>query len=105
MDFLYKQYFKTMQYIYDKYSGKLVLPGSRNFMSHKELSQMIKDTELNEKVPNQEIPLLFNISMMTEIDELSVDNCLEMEFVEFLECFARLADKVSLPKYGLKQPE
>ena len=41
MDYLYKMYKKPMQYIYDKYSGKLALPGSRNFMSHVELSNMI----------------------------------------------------------------
>ena len=94
-----------MQYIYDKYSGKLALPGARNFMSHIELSNLIKDAELSDQLPNKDIPLLFNISLMTEVDELSVDNCLEMEFVEFLECFARIADTVSLPNYGLKESE
>jgi hypothetical protein len=37
----------------------------------------------------------FNLSKLTEVDELERDNIFQMSFVEFLEAIARVAEKIS----------
>ena len=52
-----------------------------------------------------DIPLCFNLSMMTQIDEVDSERVSEMSFVEFLEAFAHLADLVSFQHIDLQQDE
>ena len=41
----------------------------------------------------REIGPLFNLSMQTRIDEIYSTKHLEMQYIEFVECLARIADK------------
>lgn len=45
--------------------------------------------------------LAFNLSMISQVNELSDDRFLKLTFVEFLEAVVRIADKISLPQYGV----
>jgi nitrate reductase beta subunit len=70
-------------------------------MSLSQFKQLIKDHDLMNKVTEKEIPLLFNLSMMTQVDELRSRRIYEMRYVEFIEALGRLADKASLPRLGI----
>ena len=45
----------------------------------------------------KEIYPLWNLSMMTQKDEINSDRHLNMTFVEFVEAICRVADKLSIP--------
>ncbi len=45
----------------------------------------------------REIGILFNLSMMTQVDEINKGRHIKMNFTEFLEAIARVAEKVITP--------
>lgn len=45
--------------------------------------------------PVRELPIIFNISMRLQVNELSNDRHYNMSFSEFLEAFSRVIDKAS----------
>jgi hypothetical protein len=45
--------------------------------------------------PVRELPIMFNISMSLQVNELNSDRHYNMNFHEFLEAFCRVIDKVS----------
>jgi hypothetical protein len=47
----------------------------------------------------REIGVLFGLAMMTQIDEISKERNYQMQFLEFLEAFARVADRVMINPY------
>ena len=62
-----------------------------------EFVQMLGDANLlNEFFGNRECGPLWNISMMTNRDELGNERHLNMTFVEFCEAIARVADKFDM---------
>lgn len=103
IDFVYKVYLPFLKTLYKKYSGAAALPGQKTFMSHWEMLSMIREGELKEEILDREVPMFFNVSMMTQVDELNENRCFEMKFVEFLEAFGRLASEASLPRVGIKK--
>ena len=46
----------------------------------------------------REISVLFNLSMMTQIDEVNKERHYQMAFIEFVEALARVADRVMITK-------
>lgn len=44
---------------------------------------------------DRDINVSFTMAMMTQIDELNNDRHIQMNFVEFLEAFSRIAEKFS----------
>lgn len=73
------------------------LPGKPKFMCLEEFRKLIFDSGLDKEIKEKSIQLLFNHSMMTQVDELFSYRIFEMCFVEFIEVFARFADAISLP--------
>jgi len=66
---------------------------------------------LNEFFGNREAGPLWNLSMMTNTNEVASEKHLNMTFVEFLEALARVADKFEMvnmvdmfPEYKAKSP-
>jgi hypothetical protein len=45
--------------------------------------------------PVKEIPIIFNLSMRLQVNEIDYDKHYNMMFPEFLEAFARFADRMS----------
>ena len=67
---------------------------------------MLSDAELlNENFGNREAGPLWNVSKMTNPDELGNEKHLNMNFVEFLEAMARVADKFKLENLKDHFPE
>jgi hypothetical protein len=83
--------------IYKKYSVKKVKPGQKNFMSLDELNDICKGLNLyDETFVERDMNFAFNLSMMTQIDELNNNRIYEMSIVEFYEALARISEKKSL---------
>lgn len=96
-DYILKQHKLIVDNIYHKYSGAKTLPGKRKFMSLEELKHQIKDAGVEKEITDRDTGLVFNLSMMTQIDEIYSFRVFEMSYTEYLEVIGRLADKVSLP--------
>ena len=54
----------------------------------------------DETFVERDLFLAFNLSMMTQLDELNQDRIFQMSFIEFLEMCARIADKYSPQPLG-----
>jgi hypothetical protein len=103
MDELYTTYIKLIEWLYANYSGLRAKPGKASFMSLEEFRSLIMDFGLEELFPNSEIPICYNLAMMTQIDEINNERCAEMIQVEFMEALAHIADLADLQ--GLEIPE
>ena len=63
-----------------------------------EFADLISDGGvLNETFSRGEIYPLWNVSMMTQVDEINSDRHLNMYFAEFIEAICRVADKLAIP--------
>ncbi len=49
---------------------------------------------LSESIGAKEIGPLFNVSIMTQVDEVTSDKHMKMSLIELVEALARVADKV-----------
>ena len=49
----------------------------------------------------RELGVQFNLAMMTQVPELDSDRHIKMSIVEFIDGFARVADKISIPVRNL----
>jgi hypothetical protein len=92
-----KNNLKILQSLYDKYTNPVkVLKGVR-YLTLTGFQNFVDDTGLIDKCITERDPaILFSLSMMTQVNELDSDRHLQMSFVEFIEAFARLADKLEL---------
>lgn len=113
IDILYTRFHDKLQFIYKKYTGKYATPGSNKFtMSLEEFTTLLGHGGLlNENFGNREAGPLWNLAMMTNKDEFTSEKHINMQFVEFLEALARVADKFNMdnmedffPEYKAKSP-
>jgi hypothetical protein len=90
-----KRFSKVLTTLYDRYSGKFALPGAQKYMSLDEFYDMISSTGvLDDSLNSREISSLFNLSMMTQKNELDFDRHFNMHPVEMIEAIGRVADKL-----------
>ena len=67
-------------------------------MSPIEFTELIEASGvINDFFTFKEIVPLWNLSMMTQKDEITSDKHLNMNFTEFIEAICRVADKLSIP--------
>jgi len=58
------------------------------------LIDLITDSGVvNDNFGAKEIGVIYNLSMMTQVDEIHNTRHMDMRFIEFVECLARVADK------------
>lgn len=101
VDTVYKSYLPIVQVLYKKYSGMKTKPGMKKFTCIEELQKLATDAAiLNDNLVDRDIVVAFNLSMMTQVDELNSDRIFQMNFVEFLEAIARIADVYSAASPG-----
>jgi hypothetical protein len=95
-DNTFKRFTKVTTALYSKYSGKYALPGATKYMSLDEFTEMITNAGVvDDTFGSREIAPLFNLSMMTQKNELDADRHYNMIPVEMIEAVARVADKLS----------
>lgn len=100
-DDVLKYYRPVLENVYNQFSKKKVKPGQKKFMSLEELSTICKKADVyDEFFVERDSNLAYNLSMMTQFDELNSDRIFQMSFVEFLEAIARMAEKASKPIIG-----
>jgi hypothetical protein len=97
MDCVYTKYQKVMEELYRMYSGLRSMPGKPKFMALEEFKNFVYDFALFSQNSITEVPVCYNLAMMTQVDELDSERIAEMSFVEWLEAFARVADNEALP--------
>ena len=103
-DLVLKAYLTLLKDIYSRYSGQKSKPGQKKFMSIDELRRFCSDCDLlAENFQDRDVSIAFNFSIMLQLDELSSDRHLQMCFPEFVEAFARIAERISLVPFGNKE--
>jgi hypothetical protein len=58
---------------------------------------------LNNELPARDSSVIFNLSMLTQVDELNKSRHLEGKVVEFMEMITRLCNQSSLPPLTKEQ--
>ncbi|EGR29347.1 leucine rich repeat protein [Ichthyophthirius multifiliis] len=98
-DYCLKNYKKIIDYVYKKFAKQKVKPGQPPFMCLDELIRIVSLAGLteDEHFGSTVCYFAFNLSMMTQIDELQSDRIFQMSQVEFYEALARIAEEASLP--------
>jgi len=101
VDCIVKSYYPIFKGAYKKYSGQKTLPGQKKFTSLEEFNRLMSDMQiLNDNFGERDSTLYFSLAMMTQVDELESDRVFQMQLPEFIEAFARAADKFSAAPYG-----
>jgi len=94
-DIVLKKYRPLLEILYKKYSGKETLPGNKKFVWRDEFFELVTASGLvDENFGVREMSIIFNQSMMTNIEELDYERHLNMFFDEFIEAISRVADRV-----------
>jgi len=95
-DLVLKKYFPAIKLLFAKYSGRYTLPGNPKFVSLDEFIELIVASNfVDDKFGNREISILFNLSMMTSVEELDKERHLNMMKDEFIEALSRIAFRVN----------
>ena len=97
-DLAVKRQYRTIQRLYIQYSGRYAFPSAPQFVSPVEFAEMIEQSRvINDYFTFKEIYPIWNLSMMTQADEINSDKHLNMNFTEFIEAICRVSDKLSVP--------
>mmetsp|Transcript_4556 Transcript_4556/g.3830 ORF Transcript_4556/g.3830 Transcript_4556/m.3830 type:complete len:190 (+) Transcript_4556:590-1159(+) len=96
VDNVFKSHIAIFEYLFKNYGGTHMKPGDQWFMTTDELEAIFADANLiNDQLVSRDIAVYFNLAMMTQVDELNKDRHLRMNFIEFLEAFARCSSQIS----------
>lgn len=100
VDIVLKSYAPIIRNLYKKYSSAKI-PGERPYMSLEEFKNLISTANMfNDYCGERDVVICLVNSLMTQVDELNSDRIFQIQFLEFLEAFARMADLYSAPAYG-----
>ena len=98
VDLALKHGLPLLKEIYKKNTGKSALPGAPKFMSLEEFTDLIVNAKvLSDNFGAKQIASQWNLSIMTQVDEIDNDRHLNMTFVEFLEALVRVAERLEIP--------
>ena len=94
MDNLVKKNMNVLRDIYRKFSGREVMPNEEPNMSFQEFIDLVTATRVvDESFGAREIGVIYNIAMITQVDEINKDRHTRMQFAEFVEALCRVADR------------
>lgn len=94
-DKILRKHMQTFKDIYAKAARIETGHSEDAYMSISEFIDLITFSGVtDENFTNKEIGSMFNLSMMTQVDEVYDDRHLKMSFLEFVEAICRVADKV-----------
>ena len=95
VDICLKSRLPFLKDIFKRYSGKETLPGEQKFMSMNEFIDLVTSSGVvDDNFGAREIGTMYNMAMMTQVDEINKDRHYQMRFIEFLEALCRVADRV-----------
>ena len=95
-DRVYKANWSFLVKLYEEYSAESRRrPGGKKFVSLDELHKFCSEAKLLDQfVTDRDPSVIYNLSMMTVINELESDRGMQMSMVEFIEAIGRIADKI-----------
>ena len=95
-DEVLKENYKQIKALFENFSGKHTKPGKIKFSSMDEFINMITNTGvlMSGSIGVGDLGSIFNISMMSQVDELNFQRHIEMSLIEFIEAICRVADKL-----------
>ena len=74
------------------------MPGAPKFMSVCEFEDMIVEANcLNDKFGSKQLAAQYNLSMMTQVEEIDSERHINMTFLEFIEAIVRVAENLAIP--------
>ena len=94
MDFVIKENFKTVNDIFTFWTYTNHVKEERNLSLQEFISLVQASGVVNETFSTKEIGPLFNISIQTQVDEISSERHMKMTLFEFFEAIARISEKV-----------
>jgi hypothetical protein len=93
-DYILRKHLNTLKEIYKKASCVDMVPDEDSVMSMMEFVDLILSTGVVDKgFGARDIGTLYNLSIITQVDEVHSDRHLQMYFIEFIEAICRVADK------------
>ena len=88
----------TLQDIYNHYAAP-ISPGDPKIMRLNRFIDLITASGVcDDNFGAREIGVIYNLSMMTQVDEIHNTRHMDMRFIEFVEAIARVADKAMTRK-------
>lgn len=92
-----KAYLPLFNHVYNTYGGTHKVPGQKTFMTVDEFVKLVTEGGfVNDLFVSRDTSLCFNLAMMTQINEIESERHQRATFIEFLEAFARVAERASL---------
>ena len=74
------------------------MPSQPKYMSPAEFQDMIIDSGvISKSFSYADIFPVWNLSMMTQVDEINSDKHMNMNFNEFIESIGRISEKLAIP--------
>lgn len=84
---------QTLQDIYNQYAAP-ISPGDPRIMRLNRFIDLITASGVcDDNFGAREIGVIYNLSMMTQVDEIHNTRHMDMRFIEFVEAISRVADK------------
>lgn len=86
-DEVIKKYFKQVKVLFENHSGKHTKPGKIKFSSIDEFINMVVETGILKRgsIGVSDLGAIFNVSMMTQVDEINFQRHFQMSQIEFME--------------------
>ncbi len=105
-DKVLKHFWQFLQFLYKKHASKMVSNifgmNSCKMLFLMEFKKIFQDANLiNDFFTERDAHLAFSMSIKYHENEISSDRCLQLNFQEFLEAFARAAEKISPYPVGI----
>ena len=97
VDVVLRTHMKTLKDIYQKASVVDSVPDEDSIMSIGEFVRFHAETMRKDdtvSLNSRELGPLFNLSIMTQVDEIFSERHAQMSFLEFVEALCRVADRV-----------
>ena len=94
VDNVLKAYAPIYDAVFKSWAPQKIIGRESNWMWLEEFTS-ICNALMDSDFPVKEIPTIYSLSMRVQTDEINRDNHINMRFPEFLEAFARFADRLS----------
>lgn len=101
IDNLFKSHKSLFETLFATFSNRHKTPADRSdFCKVDEFETLWNACGLIEdNFVQRDVAICFNLSMMTQVDELNSEKFMRMTYIEWLEAIARAADIISLSPY------
>ena len=98
VDNILKAHMKVWEHMYSKHSGRHARPGMKPFMMVDEFDDWVQASNLlNELMTAKNISYIYNVSMLSQEDEVKSGTHLKATVLEFTEMICRVCAEASFP--------